>query len=63
MRISNTIAVILTVTAVAAFCCFFYFPYDELDSIQEKTDIAVNCLYVVIASAIGLVATAIADRD
>ena len=63
MRIGNIIAVILTVTAVAAFCCFFYFPYGELDSIQEKTDIAVNCLYTVIASAIGLVATAIADRD
>lgn len=63
MRISNIIAVVLTITAVAAFCCFFYYPYSDLDSIQEKTDIAVNCLYVVIASAIGLAITAIAGRD
>ena len=63
MRITNIIAVVLTITAVAAFCCFFYYPYGELGSIQEKTNAAVNCLYVVIASAIGLVATAIADRD
>ena len=63
MRISNIIAVVLTITAVAAFCCFFFYPYSNLDSIQEKTNIAVNCLFTVIASAIGLVATAIAGRD
>ena len=63
MRINDPIAVILTITAVAAFCCFFYYPYGELGSIQEKTNIAVNCLYVVIASTVGLVATVIADRD
>lgn len=63
MRISNIIAIVLTITAIAAFCCFFYYPYGELDSVQEKTAIAMNCLYAVIASAIGLVATAIADRD
>ena len=63
MRISNIIAVVLTITAVAAFCCFFFYPYSDLVSIQDKRDIAVSCLYVVIASAIGLVATAIADRN
>lgn len=63
MRITNIIAVVLTITAVAAFCCFLFYPYPELGSIQEKTAIAMNCLYTVIASAIGLVATAIADRD
>ena len=63
MRISDIITVIITITAVAAFCCFFFYPYTELNSIQEKTNIAVNCLYTVIASAIGLAVTAIADRD
>ena len=63
MRISDIIAVILTVTAVAAFCCFFFYPYASLDSIQDKRDVALNCLYIAIASAIGLVATAIADRN
>ena len=63
MRISDIIAVILTITAVAAFCCFFFYPYTELNSLQEKTNIAVSCVYVAIASAIGLAITAIADRD
>ena len=63
MRISDIIAIILTVTAVAAFCCFFFYPYSDLDSIQDKRDVAVSCVYVAIASAIGLVATAIADRN
>lgn len=63
MHIANIIAVVLTITAVAAFCCFLFYPYPELGSIQEKTNVAVNCLYVVIASAIGLAITAIADRD
>ena len=63
MRISDIITIVLTITAVAAFCVFLFYPYPELGSIREKTNVAVNCLYVVIASAIGLVATAIADRD
>lgn len=63
MRISDIITIVLTITAVATFCCFFFYPYGELDSIQEKTAIAMNCLYTVIASAIGLAVTAIADRD
>ena len=63
MRISDIITIALTITAVVAFCCFFFYPYTELNSIQDKRDIAVSCLYVVIASAIGLVATAIADRN
>ena len=62
MRITNIIAVILAIIGLAAFCCFFYYPYGELDSTQGKTNIAVNCLYTVIASAIGLAITAIADR-
>ena len=63
MRITNITAVTLTIISLAAFCCFFFYPYTELNSIQEKTNIAVNCLYTVIASAIGLAVTAIADRD
>ena len=63
MRITNIIAVILTIISLVAFCVFLFYPYSELSSIQDKRDIAVSCLYVVIASAIGLVATAIADRD
>lgn len=63
MRITNIIAVILAIIGLAAFLCFFYYPYGELDSIQGKTNIAVNCLYTVIASAIGLAITAIANRD
>ena len=63
MRIANTLTVVFTAIAVAAFFTFLFYPYPELSSIQEKTNIAVNCLYTVIASAIGLVAAAIADRD
>ena len=63
MRITNIIVVILTIISLVAFCVFLFYPYSELSSIQEKTNIAVSCLYVVIASAIGLVATAIADRN
>lgn len=63
MRITNIIAVILTIISLVAFCVFLFYPYSELSSIQDKRDIAVSCLYVVIASAIGLVATAIADRN
>ena len=67
MRITNIIAVILAIIGLAAFCCFFYYPYGELDSIQEKTNIAMTCLYTIIASALGLVVNtvvaAIADRD
>ena len=63
MRITNIIAVVFTTIAVAAFFTFLFYPYPELSSIQDKRDIAVSCLYVVIASAIGLVATAIADRN
>lgn len=63
MRITNIIAVILTIISLVAFCVFLFYPYSELSSIQDKRDIAVNCLYTVIASAIGLVATAIADRN
>ena len=63
MRISDIITIVLTITAVAAFCCFFFYPYSNLDSIQDKRDIAVSCVYVVIASAIGLAVTAIADRN
>lgn len=63
MRITNIITIVLTITAVAAFCVFLFYPYPELSSIQEKTNIAVNCLYTVIASAIGLVITAVASRN
>lgn len=63
MRISDIITIVLTITAVAAFCCFFFYPYSNLDSIQDKRDVALNCLYIAIASAVGLAATAIADRD
>ena len=63
MRITNILTVVFTAIAVAAFFTFLFYPYPELSSIQEKTNIAVNCLYTVIASAIGLVAAAIADRD
>ena len=63
MRITNILTVVFTAIAVAAFFTFLFYPYPELSSIQEKTNIAVNCLYTVIASAIGLAVTAIADHD
>ena len=63
MRITNIITIILALIALVAFCVFLFYPYSELGSMQDKRDIAVNCLYIVIASAIGLITTAIADRD
>ena len=63
MRIGNIITAILAIISLAAFCCFFFYPYGELDSIQEKTNVVINCLYTVVASAIGLAITAIADHD
>ena len=63
MRTSDIITITAGAVGLAAFCCFLFYPYTDLDSIQEKTAIAMNCLYTVIASAVTLVATAIADRD
>ena len=63
MRITNILTVVFTAIAVAAFFTFLFYPYPELSSMQAKRDIAVNCLYTVIASAIGLAVTAIADRN
>ena len=58
MRITNIIIVILTIISLAAFCCFLFYPYSELGSMQAKADHAMNCLYAMVASVIGLAATA-----
>ena len=58
MRITSIIIVILAITSLAAFCCFLFYPYAELGSMQDKADYALNCLYVIVASLIGLVITA-----
>lgn len=58
MRITNIIIVILTIISLAAFCCFLFYPYAELGSMQDKRDVALNCLYIISASVIGLAVTA-----
>lgn len=58
MRITNIIIVILTSISLAAFCCFLFYPYAELGSMQAKADHAMNCLYAITASVIGLAVTA-----
>lgn len=58
MRITNIIVIILTIISLAAFCCFLFYPYAELGSMQAKADHALDCLYAMIASVIGLAATA-----
>ena len=58
MRITNIIIVILTITSLAAFCCFLFYPYAELGSMQAKANHALNCLYIISGSVIGLAITA-----
>ena len=58
MRITNIIIVILTIISLAAFCCFLFYPYAELGSMQDKRDVALNCLYIISGSVVGLAVTA-----
>lgn len=58
MRITNIIIVILTIISLAAFCCFLFYPYSELGSMQAKANHALNCLYIISGSVIGLAVTA-----
>ncbi len=58
MRITSIIIVILTIISLAAFCCFIFYPYAELGSMQAKADHALNCLYIISGSVIGLAITA-----
>ena len=58
MRITNIIAIVLMAISVAALFSFLFYPYSELGAMQEKTNHAVNCLYAMIASVIGLAITA-----
>lgn len=64
MRITNIIAVVLTIISLAALFCFLFYPYAELGSMQDKRDVALNCLYIISGSVIGLAITAcIAARN
>ena len=64
MRIINALTVVFVIIALVAFFNFLYYPYSELSSMQGKTTHAVNCLYAMIASVIGLAVTAyIASRN
>lgn len=64
MRITNIIAVVFMAIATAALLNFLFYPYSELGSMQDKLDHALNCLYVLTASVLGLAATAyIAARN
>ena len=64
MRITNIIAVVLMAIIVAALFAFLFYPYSELGSMQDKLKHAMNCLYAMIASVIGLaVTTYIAGRN
>lgn len=58
MRITSIIIVILAIISLAAFCCFLFYPYAELGSMQAKADHALKCLYVISGSVIGLAITA-----
>ena len=58
MRITNIITVAFMAIIVAALFSFFFYPYSELGSMQAKADHAMNCLYAMIASVIGLAVTA-----
>ena len=57
MRITNIIAVVLMAISLAAFCCFLFYPYSELGSMQAKRDVALSCLYIISGSVIGLAVT------
>ena len=56
--ITNIIAVVLVIISIAALCGFLFYPYAELSSMQDKLNHALNCLYVISASVIGLAVTA-----
>ena len=58
MRITNIIAIAFMAISLAAFCCFLFYPYSELGSMQAKAGHALKCLYVISASVIGLAVTA-----
>ena len=58
MRITNIIAITFMAISLAAFCCFLFYPYTELPSMEAKANHAMHCLYAMIASVIGLAATA-----
>ncbi len=58
MRITSIIIVILTIISLAAFCCFIFYPYAELGSMQAKADHALNCWCIRSGSVIGLAITA-----
>ena len=57
MRITNIIAVAFMAIIVAALFSFLLYPYSELGSMQAKAGHALNCLYAMIASVIGLAVT------
>lgn len=64
MRITNIIAVVLMAIIVAALLAFLFYPYSELGSMQDKLSHAMDCLYTICASVLGLIATAfIAARN
>ena len=58
MRITNIIAVVLMAIIVAALFAFLFYPYSELVSMQDKRDVALNCLYLISGSVTGLAVTA-----
>lgn len=63
MRITNIIAIAFMAAIVTALFAFLFYPYSELDSMQDKRDVALNCLYIISGSVIGLsVAAYIAAR-
>lgn len=57
MRITNIIAIAFMAISLAAFCCFLFYPYSELGSMQAKRDVALSCLYIISGSVIGLAVT------
>lgn len=58
MRITNIIAVAFMAIIVAALFSFLFYPYSELSSMQDKRDVALNCLYIISGSVVGLAVTA-----
>ena len=58
MHITNIIVVALMAIIVAALFSFLFYPYSELGSMQDKRDVALNCLYIISGSVVGLAVTA-----
>ena len=64
MRIIDILTAVLVLISITALFSFFFYPYAELASMEDKRNHAVGCLYILIGSVVGLAITAyIASRN